>query len=188
MPRLPHLLLLLLLTACGSTPPQYHIIDTETLPADPRFNQHTRLYALRDTALPEYLKSQYLIHRDTNGTLVIDKNQLWGETFPDNLRRVLTEMLTQRTGSTNIYLYPLNNHIRPERFIDIQIAEMMADYRQNAVIIRGKWQISEAGARKPTSSHDFTRNYPLKEQNADAIVAAYRQALIDLSAAILPTL
>lgn len=188
MPRPILLLLPLLLAACGSTPIRYHIIDTTTLPADPGFTQQERLYALRDTALPEYLKSQYLIHRDNHGMIVIDKNQLWGENFPDNLRRVLSEMLAQRSGSNNIYLYPLNNHIRPERFIDIQIAEMMADYRQNAVIVRGKWQISNAGARKPSSSHDFTRNYPLSEQNADAIVAAYHQALTDLSAAILPTL
>ena len=188
MPRLIAFLLPLLLAACGSDPIRYHIIDTAALPAESGFHEQNRLYALRDTALPEYLKGQYLVHRDEHGALIIDKTQLWGEEFPENLRRVLGEMLAQRTGSNNIYIYPLQNNLRPERFIDVQISEMMADYREKAVIVRGKWQISDAGERKPRSSHDFSRRYPLQTPDADNIVAAYRQALVDLSAAILPTL
>lgn len=189
MPRLTTFLLLpLLLAACGGPPIRYHIIDTAELPADPAFAHPGRLYALRDTVLPEYLKKQYVIHRDEHGALVIDKNQLWGEEFPENLRRVLGEMLAQRTGSNHIYLYPLKSHIRPDRFIDIQISEMLADGRAKAVIVRVKWQISAAGERRPHGSHSFSRRYPLQTLDADSTVAAYRQALIDLSAAILPTL
>lgn len=187
MPRLI-LIVSLLFAGCGSDPIRYHIIDTVTLPQDSSFAHKERLYALRDTTLPEYLQGQYLVHRDANGALIIDKTRLWGETFPENLRRVLGEMIAQRSGSNHIYVFPLKSHLRPERFIDIQFSEMMADYRENAVIVRGKWQISEAQARKPLSSHDFTRRYPLPDTDSNAIVAAYRQALIDLSAAILPTL
>ena len=64
----------------------------------------------------------------------------------------------------------------------------MADYREKALIVRGQWQVSDPGERNP-QSHGFSRRYPLDATpDADAIVAAYRQTLEDLSAAILPTL
>ena len=177
-----------LLLAC-STPPRYHILETTALPADPTFVQQEKSYALRETALPQYLQSQYLIYRDANGHTILDKDQLWGEELPDNLRRVLADMIAQRTGSNKIYLFPLRNQIRPERFIDVQIADMIADYRTQSVQIRATWQTSNPGERNP-ASHSFVRQYALASASPDIdnIVATYQKILADLSAAILPTL
>lgn len=188
MQRLALFIIMACLVACGGTPTRYHIIDTPALDKDLAFKAPAeRQYALRETALPDYLKAQYLIYRNENGETIIDKTQLWGQKFPDNLRRVLGNMLGERLGSNHVYVYPLSNNLRPERIIDVQIGEMIADYRQKAVIFRSKWQISTPGESNPPS-YSHNRDYPLTGLDADSIIATYRQILIDLSAAIVPTL
>ncbi|MDO4776495.1 MAG: ABC-type transport auxiliary lipoprotein family protein [Cardiobacteriaceae bacterium] len=187
MPRLALPLLALLLAACGA-PTRYHIVDTPALDKNPSFHAPaTRQYALRETALPDYLSAQYLIYRNANGETIIDKTQLWGQKFPENLRRVLGEALAQRTGSDRIYVYPIASNLRPERLIDVQIGEMIADYRSGNVIFRSKWQISAPGEASPPS-HSLNRDYPLPSLDAQGIVATYRQILTDLSTAITTSL
>ncbi|MDO5091627.1 MAG: PqiC family protein [Cardiobacteriaceae bacterium] len=187
MPRLLPLLALLL-AACGQAPTRYHIIDTPVLDKNPAYHAPaTRQYALRETALPDYLTAQYLIYRNENGETTIDKTHLWGQKLPENLRRVLGENLAQRTGSDKIYTYPIADNLRPDRLIDLQIGEMIADYQSATVRLRSKWQISSPGEANP-QSHSLNRDYPLEALDAHSIVATYQQILTDLADAIIPTL
>ena len=187
MPRPIPVILAFLLAACGA-PTRYHIIDTPPLDKDPAFNAPaSRQYALRETTLPDYLSAQYLIYRNENGETIIDKTQLWGQKFPENLRRVLGETIAQRTASDKIYVYPIASNLRPERLIDLQIGEMIADYRSGNVIFRSKWQISRPDETNPPS-HSHNRDYPLPSLDAQGIVATYRQILTDLSVVITTSL
>lgn len=188
MPHLVICLLALTLAACGAPPTSYHIIDTPRLEQDPAFTAPAeRQYALRETVLPDYLSAQYLIYRNENGATIIDKTQLWGQKFPENLRRVLGEAIAQRSGSSKVYVYPIANGLRPERLIDVQIGEMIADYQTRNVILRSKWQVSTPGEANPPS-YTLNRDYPLQRLDAASIVSAYRQILTDLGQAITATL
>lgn len=180
--------LILGLSAC-STPKDHYLIrnldlssQAVALPQD-----STTLYALREVELPEYLDNLKIVYFGQGNRLVISENSLWAQSLGDNIRQVLLQSLSKGIGSPRFYSYPLANNLRPQRILDIQIIEMVANAETDRFTLTASWQVANPGERNP-QSYDFSQSYLLQGTDPQTIVANYQQALADLAIAILPTL
>ena len=181
------LLLLTLLAACSSAKnhyllrPSFH--EHESV-ANPSAEQRT--YALRDLKLAPYLDDTRLLYLQSANQVVVEKNHLWSEDLRRNIRQVLAQDLTALSAHP-VHVFPLAANLRPERVLDVQIIEMIANRAERQFIVSATWQVSAADERHPPT-HRFARRYPMARIAAAEIAAAYQRALGDLAKAIAATL
>lgn len=176
----------LLLAGCGDPAlrTQYMITPLHTATSKPsptRLSANT-IIAIRNMRLPDYLNAQYVPRLDSDGNMRIFPKELWAQEVADNISNLVQMRLSALLGSTNVYSYPLVNNLRPDRFIDVQILEMIASEQQKVFLFTAKWQISD-GKEKRYPSYEIKKRYPLKEASptASELMHYYAQAVEDLT-------
>lgn len=179
-------LLTLILGACSST--QYYMIPVGTPTTINNTHINKKTYALRNLDLPDYLTDQYLIFKTQDGRIDRDNKRRWADDPESNIRRNLQQQLATALAIPTIYTYPLNNNIRPNSVIDIQVRDIIGDAatRQFRAIIN--WQVTNTTDNHNPQSYQFNRNYPLNNTDALTLITLYQQALTDLSNEISLTL
>lgn len=187
--RLPlcFLALIVLLTACGGVEKRHHLLNVAQLPTLTQSIDSTDSYALRQLRLPEYLNEYSLVYATSDNEIVIDRNHLWAQDLSDNMRRVLQARIGQALRNKPLYVYPLNNTIRPDKIIDIQIMDMLANQSEQRFNLLAQWQIFTTDERD-NHNHELSKHYPLPDNEATTIITTYQQALEDLSQAIILSL
>lgn len=181
------LLLFTLLAACSA--PKTHYLLRPLAPTGQNAvsaSPGEKGYALRTLTLAQYLDEPALLYLKTANQVAIEKNHLWTEDLRRNIRQVLQQDLSALSGRS-VHAYPLPGNLRPERIVDVQIAQMIASQADKTFVVSATWQISAVGAAHPPSHH-FARRYPMTRITPTQIAAACQRALTDLANAIAATL
>lgn len=149
------------------------------------FNQ--QMIALRQLRLPDYLREQKIVYRAQGQSVIADKNELWAQDLEDNMKRVLQQNIASLLPQTGVNSYPLGADVRPDKIVDLQVIEMIADKEVLRFDVLVSWQVFTAGQTKP-QQHEFRKNYSLTQMDGQEIVRAYQQSLKELSEKIVATL
>ncbi|RMH52665.1 MAG: membrane integrity-associated transporter subunit PqiC [Zetaproteobacteria bacterium] len=133
------LILLLLLSACGSTPTHYFVLTPDaTHPAAGAMpGLSLEINMLR---LPKYLDRPQIVSHSSNNELVLAEHAQWGGKLRDNMMRLLARNLGDALGTTQIAIAPY----RPSEpamvrvMVEVLRFERMAD---GVVQLDAQWRL-----------------------------------------------
>lgn len=186
--RLPRLTLgaaltawLLALAACGSSPP----VQLYRLPSAPPASAAAApapaatdtVWLVSSVRLPDYLDRDALLWPSGATGLRALPGQRWAEPLRDAVPRVLRADLARLRGTDKVWAAPLPTGLRAQRVlrVEVQTLEVSADARQFDLVAR--WWLADPDGRTPALVRQFEHHLPLKDAEADTLVAAHRQAL-----------
>ncbi|MCQ2966472.1 MAG: PqiC family protein [Alphaproteobacteria bacterium] len=174
------LLLVFLLTACGTTPrSNFYTLDEE----DPVLPQKiaTPIIGIKTVHLPAYMdKPQIVLHK--NNQIKVDEYHRWAESLRDSLPRVLSNMINKKADKTlakQITVVTLDDFAYN---LDIEINRFGAT-KGKQVILDVWWTISKNHA-VVSRQHNL---YKLPVSNDfDDIISAKKELLNKLASTLLP--
>lgn len=176
-----------LISGCASAPTHYHLLRSQSQPINASTMAKQTIYALRNLNFPGYLSDTAIVYWHDDNQLIIEPRHRWAEPLSENVRHILVQQVQDLSGNTAFYQYPLASNIRPDKILDVQISELIADIAAKDFRLRASWQVSISGEHNPTT-HTFSQHYPLSSHSINDIIRAHQQALFDLSQAIAHTL
>lgn len=183
MKKIPFIIFLLLSTGCATQKTDYLLRPLPiSVAAAPQTKEIT---ALRDVDLPDYLNTLNFQYLRANNQLVKNPHARWGQNLPENVRNVLLQNLGYLSKQT-IHVYPLAPNIRPTRWIDVRIYDMIADEKKQQFYVHAVWHI--ARAKQPPKTFTLIKHYPLNAVTPQELSQQYQHAIDDLSHSIAQSL
>ena len=178
-------LLPLLLLGCASQQ-NFHLLQLQP-PAAATAKASAASYGLRKVNLPDYLGEETIIGRGSDGAILKFKEDKWLETPDLAIPAALYQQLERLSNSAHFYRYPLSANVVPERVIDVDIEQLLADLPAGVVHVRASWQVAGQEEHNPPRRR-FSRTVPLSGSSPSAIVKGQQQALEALASAIAASL
>lgn len=169
----PILVLAILFTACGSTPPVRHYVLEAQANLSPAPAEAPRL-SLGEVILPDYLNRAQIVRRETGGRLLLNDGERWAEPLADAFRRILAENLARQLGGDRVSLRPLpaNEDSSYSLTIDVHQFEAGPD---GHVTLTVHWSLRR-GKQTPVLRHNEWR-IRLSGDESTAIQTAMNEAL-----------
>lgn len=175
----------LLLAACGSSPPvQLYRLRTDPpeAAAPPAAGEPIQL--LLPVRVPEYLDREAILLPQPGSGLLALGGHRWAESLRDAVPRVLRADLALRLGDGRVWTAPLPPGLKPAQQLRVELLALEAEADAGAVRLQARWTwIDPAGAAPPRAGSARLR-VATAGNGIDALVAAHRQALWQLSARI----
>jgi uncharacterized lipoprotein YmbA len=140
---LPLSIILLLLTACGSTPESHFYILTPieqagvhlTWTADTQ--KHIGIGPVR---LPEYLDRPQIVTRTASSEVLLSDIHRWAEPLQENFTRVLAENLSHLLGTDQVSIEPSASRFLVDYRITVDVTQFDAGTGSNVILI-AYWNI-----------------------------------------------
>lgn len=176
------LLLMALLTACGTTPSSRHYLLTA--PDAPLPQGVTPSVGVGPITVPEYLNRDSLVRRSDSNSLRISSTERWAEPLQDGILRVTALNLAGLLETENVRVYPWHPDRAPEYGVRLRLIEM--DSSDQQVVLVAEWFVyrvtdNDTIARKLSKQ---TRVLAETDNTGNDIVKAYSDLLYELSAEI----
>lgn len=167
------LVLVTLLSACGSTTPVRHYVLEAQATSNPTPAEVPRL-SLGEIVLPDYLNRSQIVRRETGGRLLLNDVERWAEPLADGFRRILAENLARQLGGDKVTLRPLpaNEDSGYSLTIDVHQFEAGPD---GQVTLTVHWSLRR-GKQAPILRHNEWR-IRLSGNDSTAIQTAMNEAL-----------
>ncbi len=132
------LLLLLGCTACivpKSPPSVYYILEskTESQSAQSQLIEGKSI-ALLPVSIPEYMDRTEIVTHNGNQQLDVHKFDLWGESLPTAVTRLLTTAINQKIPAQKAFTMPLQSGLRPDFYLRTNILRLEATLGQDVEI------------------------------------------------------
>lgn len=177
---LASLLMLGLLTACGSSPNvQYYALS----PVDQADTQ-ARLAAaigLARVQLPEYLNRNAIVRRLDDHRLHLSATHAWAEPLADAVPRVLAARLREALPQHPLLIAPWDRRQAPALRVSIRIDRL--DAGTDDVVLSAGWQIHGRDGGAALDRQQVFR-VSLADSNYGTLVAAHDVALAQLATAV----
>jgi uncharacterized lipoprotein YmbA len=136
-PMLWLLALSLLLTGCGSSPPNnYYVLSAQEFPIA---NGDTPAIGVGPIEVPEYLIRQNLVYNHDENTLHIFSVDLWGEPLVDGIQRVMALNLSGLLHTQNMRFFPWNPQRAPDYGVKVNLLQL--DANENEAMIKAEWLV-----------------------------------------------
>jgi uncharacterized lipoprotein YmbA len=188
---------ILLLSACGTTPPtHYYVLSSDLManaalanearPSDitssyhsstPRPNQSV-LLGVGPITVADYL-SRIQITLNIGNTLEVDPFHHWGEPLSAGITRVLYENLAAKLGQQHLVQFPWRSDEIPDWQLRVHVAQLN---RSGATaLIKAHWTLASMSGSKTTRREIFRAQIPVRDDSYEALATAYSELLHQLS-------
>ena len=173
------LLLLPLIAACGSTPPNshYRLTAQQTLPS----SVDGPALGVGPIAIPQYLARDHLVRSDGGNALQIASSERWAEPLEDGVTRVLSLNLAGLLDTQNIHTFPWHPDRPPEWAVKMRLMALDAGNTEAKLI--AEWLLYRVEDDEPITRRLVEYEMALSTSDAPAaeIAAAYSELLFRLS-------
>ena len=174
--------LILLLPACGSSPPNNHYLLTARQTEAPTTD--TPALGIGPIVIPEYLNRNNLVYDQRNNKLQVSATERWAEPLGDGLQRVVGLNLAQLVNTHNVRFFPWNSQRAPDYGVKVNLLSLDANDQQAS--LTAEWLVYN-----PTTSATIYRritrlqqSLPAGELSPEQIAPAYSELLYQLSTEI----
>lgn len=171
------LAVVLLLSACASTPPALIALPAAPQPgATPRAEPGPTIL-LRRVTVPGYLDGFAVVTGRQGETLVVAPGQEWAERLSDGAARVLRDALSRRLGAQRV-LIEGDGRI-PDA--DLTVELLALDPRADKLMLDSRWSFVASRQKRVHHSGRTQLDVPLNGADAAAVAAATARALGELA-------
>jgi uncharacterized lipoprotein YmbA len=148
-------LLLGLLAACASRPPQnVYVLGTTTAPAPGvRDDTGRRVIEVKPVLIPDHLDTTDIRLRTGSNELTASNTGVWGERLSTGITQALTSALSRRVPSASVVDNPPATRPALQVLVDVTALEVRAG---GDCVLTARWTVlrsrSDAGLRQATAS------------------------------------
>jgi uncharacterized lipoprotein YmbA len=185
--RLSHCLaaaMLLLLAACGGTPPtQFYTLSNMQLPPRDAVTPKTTV-GVGPVALPEYLDRPQIVTRASGNRMMLADFSSWVEPIKGMFTRVLVQNLSSLLATENVVALPQRRPTPLDYQVEVDVIRFDADLKSRAVL-DANWKVYGKNGDRLLEEGRSTIVEPAAEPDSyEAVVAALSSALGQMSSAI----
>ncbi|MEC5399521.1 PqiC family protein [Uliginosibacterium sp. H1] len=172
--------LVLLLAACGTTPPaRYYQLMPQSFAAPEQ--GFTPSIGVGPVQWPEYLERSQRVVRRSEVVLDVREDERWAEPLEASFNRVLRENLVRLTGNPQVIGFPWPLQERPARQVRMEVLRFDSDPAGTATL-EARWQIVDAEGRPLLPQRRQSRIVEASQGlGGEAAVAAQTRAVAALS-------
>lgn len=169
----------LLLTGCGSSPPNnYYLLSPHSFsPAD----ENTPTVGVGPIETPEYLSRENLVFNSAENSLEVSSENMWAEPLNDGIQRVLVLNLAGLLKTQSVVYFPWHRKRAPDYGVKVNLLQLDANAQE--AVLTAEWLVY-----RPTSSESVNRRIsrlqlPLTPgiPPAKQVAQAYSELLFQLS-------
>ena len=124
---------------------------------------------------PDILNHSGIVSHGSEQQVFVAPYQVWAGDLKRAITRVLADDLSAYLGTDQVWPFPRDNRVRPDRQISI-LFERFDGERGGEVVLQAKWRLLTADAEKELHTAKVT----LRTQTQDGSYSAYVQALNQL--------
>ena len=124
---------------------------------------------------PDILNHSGIVSHGSDQQVFVAPYQVWAGDLKRTITRVLADDLSAYLGTHQVWPFPRDNRVRPDRQISI-LFERFDGERGGEVVLQAKWRLLTADAEKELHTAKVT----LRTQTQDGSYSAYVQALNQL--------
>lgn len=179
------LLVSLLLSACGSTPPsQFYMLSPMSVAEDSttdavQENSKNIAIGLGPIRFPDYLSRNSIVRYEGENRVLIAETRRWAEPLEYTFSRVLAENLSRLLQSDKVLRYPWQAWRKPEYQLVMDVIRFDLN-GNNEVELIVQWALLQTKTKKMLLEKRTRRVQPAAE-DFDSIVKAHSQTLAAFS-------
>jgi len=184
---LGNILMALLLTACGSSPPARFYALT---PMPPQISEDktilhdkNKIIAIGPIEIPEYLDRAEIVTRAKENQLMISEFDLWGGSIKTEISRVLIENIGSLLDRDGLAVVAWKTTM-PESYRVPVILYRFDAVQDGSLTLRAQWAVFDKDGKSLLSFQEAIVTKPAKGSGYDVLVALMSEALGDLSKTI----
>ncbi|MDG2046683.1 MAG: PqiC family protein [Halioglobus sp.] len=179
LPLLWPMVIGLMLTGCGSSPPNnYYVLSAEEFPAT---NGDTPAVGVGPIVVPEYLIRQNLVYNRDENTLRVAGLDMWGEPLEDGIQRVLALNLSGLLRTQNVRFFPWNPNRAPDYGVKVNLLQL--DANEDNASLKAEWLVYRPTNHESVKRRISQLRLPLSsgDSQPEKIAEAYSKLLFQLS-------
>ncbi|MEP5568540.1 MAG: PqiC family protein [Halioglobus sp.] len=173
------LIIALMLSACGTTPPSshYRLTALQTLPT----NANGPSLGVGPVNIPEYLNRDAMVRSDGANSLSIDNGERWAEPLEDGITRVVILNLAGLLNTQDIRRFPWHPDRAPNIGIKLNVLKMDTETARATLV--AEWSVYRVNHDEPISRRlsRYEEPMPSASSTGGDIAAAYSALLASLS-------
>ncbi len=132
------ILLTLLLTACGSSPPvRYFSLETADAPL-PKTSASSTVVAFGPLRIPEYLDRKQMVTRGAGAEITVHEYSRWAEPMDESIHRIVASRLDNQLENVVVVAYPYLRAYHMEYRILGQVDRFDSDLA-GQVVLQVQW-------------------------------------------------
>ncbi len=134
--------------------------------------------AIGRVTLPSYLNQQGIARLLPNGQVNVSYTDLWGEKLSQAIPALLAEQLALQLQAP-VEVYPLPAGVHVKTTVEVNISHFIGG--KDRLQLRGQYRRIRG---KQLKSYRFDKQIPLSDHQTRTLVAAYAEAIVQLSQTI----
>ncbi|MEZ5503184.1 MAG: PqiC family protein [Halioglobus sp.] len=167
----------MVLTGCGSSPPNnYYVLSAHEF-ATP--GGGTPTLGVGPIEVPQYLSRTNLVFNDADNTLRVASLDLWAEPLSDGIQRVLVLNLAGLLNTQNVSFYPFHPKRVPEYGVKVNLLQLDANDKE--ALLTAEWLVYRAATDTAVQRRISRLQAPLQAAQPEQVAAAYSALLYQLS-------
>jgi hypothetical protein len=182
-----NIIIALLLTACGTSPPAkfYTLTPIPIQPPSETIvkSEKIKFIAIGPIDIPEYLDRTEIVTRAEENQLVISEFDLWGGSIKTDISRVLVESIGSFLASDGIGVIAWKANMGESYRVHVILNRFEATSAGN-LVLKAKWALFDKEGKIFLSFKEINVTKPVRGSGYSSIVASMSEALGDLSKAI----
>ena len=172
--------MMVILSACSSTPTQYHTLSTPSGNAQAVvMTKPIKSVGVGPITLPTLLDREGMVIRKDATTLEVSDTHLWGGQLEDEFLRTLAQPLQSRLPATRVQTVPWDLNQTPQYQVVVKLDQFDGTPGGKAWL-RGMWQL-QAGDGKILSGEPVTLTRQTPEAGVTGLVKAQSGLLAGLA-------
>ena len=177
------LALILLQSACGTTPPSsFYTLSplekSETVPN--QSNCQNTAVALGSVSVPNYLQQEMIVTRTSPNKLELDEFHRWGGNLSEEFGRVLTQNLALLLNNYQVLSFPNNENIEVNYRISVDVQQFDGQLGKSANL-EAVWSIYDAAKNQYLKLHRSSFDTPVLSNSYEQFVVAQSKLVTQLS-------
>jgi uncharacterized lipoprotein YmbA len=173
--------LLVMLSACSSTPTQYHTLSMDIgSAAAPVVTASINSVGVGPITLPTLLDREGMVIRKDATTLEVSDTHLWGGQLEDEFQRTLGQHLQIRLPATRVQTVPWELSQTPQYQVVVKL-DQFDGIPGGKAWLRGVWQLQAGNDGKILTTEPVTLTRQTPEAGVTGLVKAQSGLLADLA-------
>ncbi|MCZ6830269.1 MAG: PqiC family protein [Gammaproteobacteria bacterium] len=169
-------LLLILLGACGSTPPSNYYMLSANAGGMP--GSSGPALGIGPIQVPEYLRRNTMVLNRDSHRLTLAEYDRWAEPLKEGIARVVALNLAVLLDTQQVQRYPWRRHSPPQFGVSVQVIQMSLEGNQASLVT--EWSLTDV-ATSVVVVQKISSFKVSADSGADAVAAAYSDLLLQLS-------
>ena len=173
--------MVVILSACSSTPTQYHTLSTPSGNAQAVvMTKPIKSVGVGPITLPTLLDREGMVIRKDATTLEISDTHLWGGQLEDEFLRTLAQQLQSRLPATRVQTVPWDLNQTPQYQVVVKLDQFDGTPGGKAWL-RGVWQLQAGDDGKILATEPLMLTRQTPEAGVTGLVKAQSGLLADLA-------